>query len=823
MKNLKTKTKDELISVIEKLQQKNEELQKNIHSKYFSPVTDLSDDDYELLINQETDVLLKGDQNGNLILVNKFASKLTGYSQEELMQMNISDLFPESELLKKPLRFDLVLQGQSVKSNRYLKQKNGNVILVEMISKKLSDNTLICIMHDISKEEKLKTALGESERKFREIFDNAADFMMLLKLNPGAPPVINDVNLAALKALGYKKGELTGTGIDKIFSGKNKNEYLKLSKKLMTGERISFQSSHLKKDGTSFPAEISAKLIKIGNNSFIHTVSRDISEKTIAEKHIKNIEEKYRILFELLPYGAEVVNPKGIITDISPGTAKMLGYKANKLIGQHLSKIIHPDDMHLYEKKFPLLVKGKKQYAEMRLIKKDKSEIYVIRAGQPIKNEKGEVQLILTLSVDITERKKAEKLLMEKNKEIEAQNEEYQTLNEELKKTGRKLLALNEELMLAKEKAEESNKLKSAFLSNMSHEIRTPMNGILGFAQLLNFPDISREKIKEYTEIITRSGNHLLNIINDIIDISKLDAGEFRIIKTPVNINKTLRELYSFFHSYKTEKKQQHIDLKLSIPETKKDLVILTDETRLKQILSNLINNALKFTEKGYVEFGYTADKQFITFFVKDTGIGIPKNKLGEIFERFNQATVNTERLYGGTGLGLSISKACTQLLGGKIWVESEEGKGSVFKFTVPLKKAKIKKSKHTVKQNINLRGKKILIVEDDPLNFAYLSEVLKDYDVIPQHVSTAKEAINAVKKIKFDLVLMDIQLPGKDGNYAVKEIKKLFPDLPVIAQSAYAFENEKQTSIKAGCNDYITKPIKKEVLIDVLKKYIRI
>jgi len=816
------KTKKELIAEIRKLELKNNELRKQLQTTFFSPIKDLSQDDYELLINEETDAVFKGNKKGDFILINDYSSKLTGYSEEELLNMNISDLFKPKTLNQKPLRFDLVLEGQSIKNQRHITKKDGSTVPVEMTSKKLSDGSLICIMQDISKEDILQKSLSESEERFREIFNNAADFMIIFKLNKSGPPTVNDANIAALTALNYDLNELSGKKVSEIFTGKNKSEYFKFSVQLMQGKRVTFISEHIKKDGSVFPAEISAKIIKLGNNKYVHTVSRDISERLKTEEKIKKSEEKYRLLFELLPYGGEIVDTKGIITDISPGTAKMLNYKKEELVGKHLSEIIHPEDMLQYKKNFPLLLQGKIQSAEIRMLRKDASEVNVIRVGQPIKNSKGEVEFILTLSVDITDRIKAEEKLLTKNKEIEAQNEEYSTLNEELKETGRKLMALNEELTIAKEKAEESNRLKSAFLSNMSHEIRTPMNGILGFTQLLANPNISKVKVKEYIDIIVNSGNHLLNIINDIIDISKLDAGEFRILKVPVNIDDLLREQYTFFHSYKTDKQKHHIELELSIPKTNKDTIILTDETRIKQVLSNLINNAIKFTENGKVEFGYTIQKNQIIFFVKDTGIGIPKDKFSDIFERFSQAAENTEKLYGGTGLGLSISKACTQLLGGDIWVKSELNKGSEFYFSIPFKKAKDYKQKSLTNPNMNLENKKLLIVEDDPLNFAYFAEILEEFKMDIHHVNTAIKAIEIVKDIEFDLILMDIQLPGKDGNFATTQIKKLYPNIPVVAQSAYAFENEKQNSYDAGCDDYITKPIKKNELINILKKYIQ-
>ncbi|MCD6557112.1 MAG: PAS domain-containing protein, partial [Bacteroidales bacterium] len=386
MKLFSNKTKKELIAEIEKLEQKNNELRKQLHTKFFSPVRDLGQDDYELLVNEETDAVFKGNKKGDFILVNNYASKLTGYSEDELLGMNISNLFKSKILNQQPLRFDLVLEGQSIKNKRHITKKNGETILIEMTSKKLSDGSLICIMQDLSREDILQKSLSESEERFKEIFNNAADFMILFKLNKKNQPTVNIANNAALTALNYKTEELKGKKVSDIFINETESEYFKFSVKLMQGKRVSFKSAHIKKDGSIFPAEISAKIIKIGNEKYVHTVSRDISERLKAEEKIKKSEEKYRLLFELLPYGGEIVDTKGIITDISPGTAKMLNYTKEELVGKHLSAIIHPEDMLQYKKKFPLLLQGKIQSAEIKMLKKDGSEIIVIRAGQPIKN-----------------------------------------------------------------------------------------------------------------------------------------------------------------------------------------------------------------------------------------------------------------------------------------------------------------------------------------------------------------------------------------------------------------------------------------------------
>jgi len=823
MKNISEKSKTELISEIESLKQTNELLKNKLKNKFFSSIQDLTIEEYKLISEEETDAILKCNHKGDIFLVNDFVPKLTGYSKKKLLKMNISDFFSSNELIKKPLRYDLIKDGKSVKNRRIIIKKNGTSVNIEMISRKLSDKNLICFIRDISKEAQLQFALEQSEEKFRNIFDNAADIVILSKYKPGKVPVINDVNKTTLNVFGYTRDELIGEETSIFLNGKIKSIHLKNLTKVFLGKDVIFETEFTKKNGDVFPVEISGKLIKIGGEKYIHFVARNISERLAVKKQIKAGEEKYRLLFELLPYGGEVVNTQGIITDISPGTASMLGYKKEELIGMHISKIIDSDGFNQFKKKFPNLLKGKKEFAEICLVKKNGKKISVIRAGQPILNNKGKVTSILTLSVDITERKKIEKRLLEQNKEIATQNEEYQTLNEELQTSGRKLLVLNEELIIAKEKAEESNRLKTAFLANMSHEIRTPMNGILGFSQLLTIPGVSKEKTNEYIEIILHSGEHLLNIINDIIDISKIDAGQFTIHKTSININKVLNELFLIFNSQKKDIQNQNVEIKKRFPLEDEEVNIITDETRFNQIFTNLLNNAVKFTEKGYIELGYEIkNDDRIIFYVKDTGIGINRNMQKQIFERFTQATINTEKLYGGTGLGLAISKACTELLGGEIWLKSKEGKGSTFYFSLPYIASKIinpiieKKEK-----SMSFNNETILIVEDDEINFLYLKELLDEYNINIIHVDNAEKAIKMVKDSDINIILMDIQLPGKDGNYAVSKIKELKPDMPIIAQSAYAFESDKRKSFNAGCNDYLVKPIKKKDLLHSLKKYL--
>jgi signal transduction histidine kinase/CheY-like chemotaxis protein len=392
----------------------------------------------------------------------------------------------------------------------------------------------------------------------------------------------------------------------------------------------------------------------------------------------------------------------------------------------------------------------------------------------------------------------------------------------------RKLLRReHEDLALAKRKAEESDMLKTAFLSNMSHEIRTPMNAILGFSNLLSHPDINQEEKEEFVNLIKINGKNLLTLVEDIIDISKIDSGQLEIKNAPCRLHDMLMGIYdSFFDDIK---RRGLTSLKLYLKEGASDenLEILTDEHRLRQIFVNLVGNAIKFTDRGFVEFGYTLqDSQFVKFFVKDTGIGLPKGKEAEIFERFSKYNNDKERLYGGTGIGLSIVKHLVELMGGEIWVESEPLVGTIFYFTLPFHKIEskqLKKKKAGKKKYVyNWEGKTFLVAEDEEDNFRYIEVALSLSNASLIWARDGKEAVEIFKKIdNIDLVLMDIKMPLLDGYSATREIKKINKSVPVIAQTAYALSEEKDKSLAAGCDDYIAKPISYEDLLSTIHKFV--
>ncbi len=377
-----------------------------------------------------------------------------------------------------------------------------------------------------------------------------------------------------------------------------------------------------------------------------------------------------------------------------------------------------------------------------------------------------------------------------------------------------------DDLITAKEKAEESDNLKTAFLHNISHEIRTPMNAIVGFSMALKNPDLLPEKCNYFTEIIIQSSNQLLAIINDIVSIATIEAGQVQINETETNLNKICNLLNEQF-KLKAKIQDVFLNLKTTLPD--KEALIITDEIKLTEILTNLIGNALKFTSKGTVNFGYHLKENNIEFYVEDTGIGIPTEMHNEIFKRFRQVETTSCRQFGGSGLGLSISKAYVELLGGQIWLTSELDKGSVFTFTIPYKKttqSQLHEKPTNSFYNEPDKFKTLLVAEDTESNFLLLEEIFSE---IGLNIIWAKNGLDAIDICKsnphIDLVLMDLKMPKMDGFEATKQIKKFRPNLPIIAQTAFSTEVDKIKALECGCVDFIGKPIIREILLSKIKK----
>jgi signal transduction histidine kinase/ActR/RegA family two-component response regulator len=390
---------------------------------------------------------------------------------------------------------------------------------------------------------------------------------------------------------------------------------------------------------------------------------------------------------------------------------------------------------------------------------------------------------------------------------------------------------IEQKLEISKAKAEEANKLKTAFLANMSHEIRTPMNAISGFTELLILRNPGEEQKLEFLKLIRKSNADLLHIIEDIIDITKIESDQLKIKYKTCRPYEIVGDLYAVFKGiFKSFGIEDDVELIVNVAEKDKDISFYTDNERLKQVLSNLLNNAAKFTSKGFIEFGYKIiDESNLFFFVRDTGPGIPQEMKEKIFDRFTQVEDTCLKIHQGAGLGLAICKNIVNLLGGKIWVESVVGKGSAFLFRLPLREATAKlrkpqvvKTEDELVDKLDWQNKHILVAEDDIVNFMLLNEILKKTNAKIYWAKNGLEAISIAKaEEKLDLVLMDIKMPEIDGLEAARYISDIRPGLPIIAQTALAMNGDKAKCLNAGCCAYVVKPVDLHKLFPLMGKYL--
>src|ERR1035437_2993582 len=526
-------------------------------------------------------------------------------------------------------------------------------------------------------------------------------------------------------------------------------------------------------------------------------VQRALKEKEMqkvrkqVEEALKDSEDRYSKAFQSSPYSIAIMSAKdGKFIEVNDAFTLVSGYPREEVTTNSAVGLNMWVDKKEQKWVISTLLDGKHVTGKEFLFKKKNGDIITGLFSARIIKLNNKLCVISSIN-DITERKQAEL-----------------------------------ELIKAKEKAEESDRLKSAFLTNMSHEIRTPMNGIIGFTELLREPNLTSDEQQDYIQTIQISGARMLNTINNIVDISKIESELITVDIKETNLNEKIEFTYKFFKP-EVEIKGLQFLFKNGLPS--KEAIIKTDNEKVYAILTNLVKNAIKFTYDGSIEFGYEKKGEYLEFFVKGTGVGIPQKQHQMIFERFRQGSESHNRGYEGSGLGLSIAKSYVEMLGGEIWVDSQEGIGSTFYFTIPYNAVSEEKTElitavFAEHKEVELKRLKILIVEDDEISYSLLTRILQKISYEVLHAITGVQAIEACRNNPdLDLVLMDIRMPNMDGNEATRQIRQFNKDVIIIAQTAYGFSSDREKTIEAGCNDYISKPINKTLLYELIINYFKI
>jgi PAS domain S-box-containing protein len=517
------------------------------------------------------------------------------------------------------------------------------------------------------------------------------------------------------------------------------------------------------------------------------------SEHTVvnrAEKLIFIREAKFKGIIDNFHLGLLEVAPDGRIIRANESFCEMSGFSCEELQGQDGGDLLlDREEKELMTARNTGRTEGKEDVYELRVFNKNKETRYWLVSAAPLLGDDGEVHGSIGIHWDITEMKQ-----------------------------------LEFELKGARHKAEESSKAKAMFLANMSHEIRTPLNGIVGMAEQLAQSQLDADQ-RYFVDIMRSASSTLLSIINDVLDISKIESGKFSIETTPFNLNETIRRTLSIFGE---KAKQTNVSLDIELMDDR-GIMHLGDPHRLSQVLFNIVGNAMKFTQAGYVRVtSHLArgenDICLVSFSIEDTGVGMDMAYLTKVFEAFTQEDASVTRKFGGSGLGLSIARNIVHIMGGTIDIESEKGKGTRVNIRIPMRISNEKTKQDIVEitdLQKSLKGLRILAVEDNELNRMVLQVILKKCEVVLTIAHNGQEAIDLIQQQEFDLVLMDVQMPVVDGLEATKYIRnELKMTIPIIGLSANAMREEAEICKEAGMNDYLVKPYSERALVEVMKKW---
>jgi PAS domain S-box-containing protein len=740
------------------------------------------------LFNNSVTAIYIQDRDGIFIDVNKAAVKLYGYnSKKDLIGKSPADLSDNSknDLDKLKEYLELVYNGTPQTFEFWGKRVDGTsfpkLVTVEKGSY-FGKDVFFSYAIEISDLIEAREKLRESEEKYRTIFQTSPDAIAINKLDT----TFVEVNDTFLKIFNTTNERVVGK--NPFYAGlfvTPENRRRLINSLQQTGIAQNLEFSINTNNGKTIETIISTRRININGEPHVLSIIKDISKLKETEKAFKERDEHYRAIVENISDGLYIYDGKSLLF-VNDRLANILGYEKEEMFKKDVWEFFHPEDRERIKQNAYNRLKGKDVPTTFpsRVICKDgtvKNGDFTVRTivyqGK---------QTIMGVVRDVTERIKAEALLVE-----------------------------------AKEKAEENSRLKSAFLNNMNHELRTPMNAIMGFSDLMDKAE--PEQKEQFAGIIRNSSKQLLQLMDDVLYLSRLQSE-----KLPVKNSffSPLEVVSDVVRMIELANDNNRVSVILSSLNNDSGLIIFADEAKIRQILTNFASNAIKHTFEGTVEIGFFVEDKEIEFYVKDTGLGIPQEEQPYIFEPFYRGKQSTNAAIRGTGLGLSIAKQLAALMDGEIGVSSDLGRGSYFYLTIPLRKKK-KISNNNTPNNADKVFKgwdniTALVAEDDPANYLFLEILLKNKIKKLDHAWNGKDAVSMVEQNNYDIVLMDIKMPVMDGIEATKLIKQKYPELPVIAQTAYSHPEEKKKIMESGCDDFLAKPINKKVLFEIIEKYVK-
>ncbi|MBF0099644.1 MAG: PAS domain S-box protein [Desulfobacterales bacterium] len=738
---------------------------------------------YKTLYNYANDGIYIIDFNGNIVDVNLIGCNELGYSREELLHMNIMDIISSYYSSTHFERIEQLRQERHLIFETANVRKDGSTIPIEMNARVIQyqdQEAIMGIARNISKRRQAENKLLLQSI----IVENMAEGVNVIRLEDNKIVYVNK-QLEAM--FGYNSGELIGQHVC-ILNAQNGASPDEIANRIIRQLTISGNWKgdiyNIKKDGTRFYCKASVSRFDHPEYGKVWiSVHEDVTEQRKIQDALSQSEKNFRLLYEQALEGILLLNEEGKITDINPAGIKKLGYSLEETRNMHYSEIIDPDSLRQHPLNIDSILEGETMYIERNYLTKDKKMIPVSVSANRIGN----------LGIKIV----------------------FQDITS---------------IIHAKEEAEKANQVKSEFIANMSHEIRTPMNAILGYANLLSRQAPLDSQQKKYLEIISESGNNLLLLINDILDLSKIEAGKMDIIYSPVSPTQMLEEIKSVFQ-VKTQEKEIDwiIDIDVTVP-----VCVFLDEIRLRQILFNIVGNAVKFTHQGYIKLSVTSkalnhnpDQINLIFTVQDTGVGISDDFLKSLFKPFERQ----RRLgngYSGTGLGLAIAKRLVEIMHGKISVKSMIDQGSLFTIEFDDLQCSRVQPKTSVpnsdeSESLDFKGARILLVEDNVFNKELITLILQNKNLELIEASNGEEAIESACDIQPDLILMDMKMAVLDG-YQATAILKSDSDtkhIPIIAITADVMIEAQDRMKQSGCDGIITKPVSVPLLLAELKKYL--